>query len=51
MLPLTHIHLTQQRIATLGEALEKSMKIEAMEGYLGNLRIMMLIEDTNIVQL
>jgi hypothetical protein len=28
LLPLTCIPLTQQRIATLGEALEKSMKIE-----------------------
>jgi hypothetical protein len=33
LLPLTRIPLTQQRITTLGKALEKVMKIEAMEGY------------------
>jgi hypothetical protein len=40
LLPLTCIPLTQQRIITLREALEKDMKIEAMEFYLGSLRIM-----------
>jgi hypothetical protein len=34
-LPLTQIPLTQQWIATLTDALEQSMKIEAMEGYPG----------------
>jgi hypothetical protein len=48
---LTHIPLTQQRIATLGEELEKAMKIEAMEGYLGNFKIMRPPKDANIVQL
>jgi hypothetical protein len=51
LLPLTCIPLTQQRIATLGEALEKAMKIEAMEGYPGSLRIMRPLEDANIMQL
>jgi hypothetical protein len=51
LLHLTHIPLTQQRIATLGEALEQSMKIEAMTGYLGNLRIMRPPKDINIAQL
>jgi hypothetical protein len=49
--PLTRIPLTQQRLATLGEALEHAMKIEAMEGYPGNLRMMRSPEDNNIVQL
>jgi hypothetical protein len=34
LLPLTRIPLTQQRITTLGEALEQAMKIEAMEAIL-----------------
>jgi hypothetical protein len=38
-LPLTQILLMQQQIATLIDALEQSMKIEAMEGYLGSLRV------------
>jgi hypothetical protein len=50
LLPLTHIHLTQQRITTLGEAFEQAMKIEAMAGYPGNLRIMRPMEDANIAQ-
>jgi hypothetical protein len=33
--PLTQIPLTQQRLATLGEALEHAMKIEAMVDTLG----------------
>jgi hypothetical protein len=43
--------LTQQRIATLGEALEQAMKIEAMEGYPGSLWVMRPPEDNNIAQL
>jgi hypothetical protein len=39
LLPLTHILLTQQWIATLTDALEQSMKIEAMAGYLGSLKV------------
>jgi hypothetical protein len=50
-LPLTHIPLTQQRINSLGEALEQAMKIEAMAGYPGSLRIMRPPEDANISQL
>jgi hypothetical protein len=39
LLPLTQIPLTQQWIATFTDALEQSMKIEAMAGYPGSLRI------------
>jgi hypothetical protein len=49
--PLTRILLTQQRLTTLGEALEQAMKIEAMEGYPGSLHMMQPVEDNNIVQL
>jgi hypothetical protein len=48
---LTRIPLTQQRIATLGEALEQAMKVEAMESYHGSLQMMSLSEDNNITQL
>jgi hypothetical protein len=48
---VTLIPLTQHRIATLGEALEKVMKIEEMVGYLGSLQVMRPIEDINIAQL
>jgi hypothetical protein len=39
LLQLTRIPLTQQRILTLTEALEQSMKIEAMAGYPRNIRM------------
>jgi hypothetical protein len=51
LLPLTQIPLTQQRIATLTDALEQSMKIEAMAGYPGSLRITRPPVDVNLVQL
>ena len=41
----------QQQIATLTDALEKSMKIEAMEGYLGSLRVTRPLADANLAQL
>jgi hypothetical protein len=50
-LPLTWIPLTQQRIATLTDALEQSMKIEAMEGYPGSLKVTRPPTDANLVQL
>jgi hypothetical protein len=51
LLPLTRIMLTQQWIATLADALEKSMKIEAMAGYLGSLRVTRPLENANLAQL
>ena len=51
LLPLTHIPSIQQTINYLGEVLEKSMKIEAMEGYPRILRIMRPPKDANITQL
>jgi hypothetical protein len=45
------ITLTQQRIATLTYALEKLMKIEAMEGYPGNLRMTRPLVDANLSQI
>jgi len=48
LLLLTKIPLTQQRITTLGDSLEYAMNIEAMEGYLGILRMMRPAEDNNI---
>jgi hypothetical protein len=48
LLPLTYIPLKQQRIINLREVLEKAMKIEAMEGDPGSLRIMRPPEDVNI---
>jgi len=39
LLYLTRIPLKQQWIATLTNALEQSMKIEAMAGYPGNMRM------------
>jgi hypothetical protein len=41
----------QQRIATLTEALEQSMKIEAMEGYPGSLRITRPLVDSHMSNL
>jgi len=51
ILPLTWIPLTQQSIATLEEVLEQAMKIVAMTGYLGSLRVMWPHDDHNITQL
>jgi hypothetical protein len=51
LLPLTIIPLTQQRIATLTKALEQSMKIEAMAGYPGNMRMTRPPIDENLLQL
>lgn len=51
LLPLTQIPLTQQRITTLGEALEHAMKIEAMAGYPCTLRVTRPPDDYNIMQL
>jgi hypothetical protein len=50
-LPLKWIPLMQHWIATLTDALEKSMKIEAMAGYLGSLRMNKPPTDANLVQL
>jgi hypothetical protein len=43
--------LTQQRITTLGEALEQAMEIEDMKSYPKNLQVMRPLEDHNITQL
>jgi hypothetical protein len=43
--------LMQQWIATLTDALEQSMKIEAMAGYPGSLRVTRPPTDANLVQL
>jgi hypothetical protein len=51
LLPLTQILLMQQQIATLKNALEQSMKIEAMEGYLESLRVTKPLVDMNLAQL
>jgi hypothetical protein len=51
LLPLTRIPLMQQWIATLTEALEQSMKIEAMAGYPGNMRMTRPPVDANLSQL
>jgi hypothetical protein len=51
LLPLTQISLTQQRIATLTDALEKSIKIEAMVGYPGSLKVTRPPTDANLAQL
>jgi hypothetical protein len=45
------IPLTQQWIATLIDAFEQSMKIKAMVGYPGNLRVTRPLMDTNVSQL
>jgi hypothetical protein len=50
-LPLTWISLTQHRITTLTGALEQSMNIEAMEGYLGSVRVKKTPTDENLAQL
>jgi len=50
-LPMTQILLMQQRIATLTDALEQSMKIEDMVGYPGSLRMTRPPADANLVQL
>ena len=51
LLPLTRILLMQQWIATLIDALEQSMKIEAMVGYPGSLRVTKPPVDPNLVKL
>jgi hypothetical protein len=51
LLPLTRISLMQQRIATLTDTLEQSMKIEAMEGYPGSLRMTKPPVNVNLAQL
>jgi hypothetical protein len=51
LLPLMRIPLTQQWIATLTDALEQSMKIEAMAGYPGSLRVTRPPVDANLSQL
>jgi hypothetical protein len=51
LLPLMRIALTQQQIATLTISLEQSMKIEAMEGYPGNLRMTRPPVDANLLQI
>jgi hypothetical protein len=51
ILPLTRILLTHQRIAILEEVLEQAMKIVAMTGYLGSLRVMWPHDGHNITQL
>lgn len=38
-LPLTRIPLMQQKIGTTREALEHYMRIESMEGYTGNTKV------------
>jgi hypothetical protein len=48
---MTRIPLTQQWIATLTEALEKSMKIKAMTGYPGNMRMTRPLVDANLLQI
>jgi hypothetical protein len=49
-LHLNQIPLTQQSIATLGEALEQAMNIEAMIGYPRILQVTRPPEDNNNVQ-
>jgi hypothetical protein len=51
LLPLTQILLTQQWIITLTDALEQSMKIEAMVGYPRSLRVTRPLADVNLAQL
>jgi hypothetical protein len=51
LLPLTRIPLMQQWIATLTYALEQSMNIESMAGYLGSLRVTRPPKDANLAQL
>jgi hypothetical protein len=43
--------LNQQRKTNLGEALEKDMKIEAMQFYPGRIRITRPLKDANSTQL
>ena len=50
-MPLTQIPLMQQRIATLIDTLEQSMKIEAMAGYPRRLRVTRPPENVNLAQL
>jgi hypothetical protein len=51
LLPLTWIPLMQQHIATLTDALEQPMNIEAMERYPGSLRVTRPPIDENLAQL
>jgi hypothetical protein len=51
LLPLTHIPLTQQRIATLVEALEEVMNIDAMAECMRILRVMRPIEEASLMQM
>jgi hypothetical protein len=51
LFPLTWILLMQQLIATLTNALEQSMNIEAMEGYPMSLTVNQPPIDANLVQL